>query len=158
MGKRGPPPQPTQLKVLRGNPGRRPLNKREPQPPSARPSCPRWLTAEARKEWRRIVPVLEEMGLLFEADRASLAGYCAAYARWKEAEEAIACYGLVVKAPSGYVMPVPHIAIANKSLVLMRQFAADFGLNPSSRSGIVVADAEKDRDPFERFLSKKRTS
>jgi hypothetical protein len=32
MGRRGPPPQPTKLRLLSGNPGKRPLPRAEPQP------------------------------------------------------------------------------------------------------------------------------
>jgi hypothetical protein len=32
MGKRGPSPKPTSLKVLQGNPGKRKINKSEPKP------------------------------------------------------------------------------------------------------------------------------
>ena len=30
---RGPPPKPTYLRILEGNPSKRPLNRNEPQPP-----------------------------------------------------------------------------------------------------------------------------
>jgi hypothetical protein len=37
---RGRRPKPTRLKVLTGNPGKRPLNMDEPQPEPAIPDCP----------------------------------------------------------------------------------------------------------------------
>ena len=48
MGRRGPTPEPTVLRMLRGNPGRRPLNDSEPQPEplseqDRRAICPAWL-------------------------------------------------------------------------------------------------------------------
>ena len=149
MGKRGPPKKPTAIRLIEGNPSKRPINKREPKPPSGRPTCPRWLTLEAKREWRRAVPILEKMGVLTLADRAALAAYCQAYARWREAEEAIQKYGLIGKTPSGYVQQLPYVTIANKSLQIMRAFASDFGLSPSSRSGLVVEDPDKDANPFE---------
>ena len=48
---------------------------------------------------------------------AAFAGYCQAYARWKEAEEFITLHGTIVKTPSGYWQQVPQVSIA--------QFASD---------------------------------
>ena len=49
MATRGRKPKPTALKVLEGNPGKRPLNDREPVPPRAALKCPAWLLPEAKK-------------------------------------------------------------------------------------------------------------
>lgn len=86
----GRPPKPTHLKVLEGNPGKRALNKHEPKPAVKVPSCPRHLVGEAKKEWRRISRELITLNLLTEVDRAALAAYCQAWARWVYAEERIA--------------------------------------------------------------------
>ena len=86
MATRGRKPKPTAIKILEGNPGRRPLNKNEPKPKEKKKlQCPSHLNAEAKKEWRRLSKVLIEMGVLTELDTAAFAGYCQAYARWKEA-------------------------------------------------------------------------
>ena len=50
------------------------------------PNCPAHLLPEARKEWKRITPELERYGLVSKLDRASLALYCQAWARWVWAE------------------------------------------------------------------------
>ena len=49
MATRGRKPKPTALKVLEGNPGKRPLNDREPVPPKGTLKCPAWLLPEAKK-------------------------------------------------------------------------------------------------------------
>ena len=54
MATRGRKPKPTALKVLEGNPGKRPLNDREPVPPKGTLKCPAWLLPEAKKEWKRL--------------------------------------------------------------------------------------------------------
>ena len=51
MATRGRKPKPTAIKVLEGNPGKRPLNEHEPAPPKANIKCPTWLLPEAKKEW-----------------------------------------------------------------------------------------------------------
>jgi phage terminase small subunit len=82
---RGRKPKPTHLKLVQGNPGRRPLNKQEAKPRRTVPTCPGHLNAVARREWRRVVPLLAECGLLTEVDRAPRAAYCQAWGRWVEA-------------------------------------------------------------------------
>lgn len=86
MATRGRKPKPTALKILEGNPGKRPLNENEPIPPKGNIKCPTWLLPEAKKEWKRLAPSLEAMGVLTMADLTAFEGYCQAYARWKEAE------------------------------------------------------------------------
>lgn len=149
----GPAPKPTELKILQGNPGRRPLNTAEPKPRPERPRCPIWLSKEAKREWRRIVPELEAMRLLTVVDRAALAGYCQAYARWRQAEEILEAEGLIFETPNGYLQQRPEVSIAQKSLQLMKSFAAEFGFTPSSRTRISVTEREPE-DPFEAFLGK----
>ena len=97
MATRGRKPTPTAVKELEGNPGKRPLNAKEPKPAKKAPSCPKWLEPEAKKEWRRLAKQMEQIGILTEVDMAAFAGYCQAYARWKEAEEFITQHGSIVK-------------------------------------------------------------
>ena len=86
MATRGRKPKPTAMKILEGNPGKRPLNENEPVPPKGEIKSPAWLLPEAKKEWKRLAPSLEAMGVLTMADWTAFQGYCQAYARWKEAD------------------------------------------------------------------------
>jgi len=60
-------PTPTALKILRGNPGKRPLNQDEPQPPKG-PVVKPELSAGADRVWDALAPVCEAMGTLTAAD------------------------------------------------------------------------------------------
>ena len=87
MGLRGPKPQPTRLRLLRGNPGGRPLPKDEPQPrrvmpPGIAPAADQ-IAADAflppgpadetmLKIWRDLVATTSRMGVLTEADGLAL--------------------------------------------------------------------------------------
>ncbi len=142
MATRGRKPTPTAIKELEGNPGKRKLNEKEPKPEKKAPSCPKWLEEEAKKEWRRLAKKMEAMGVLTEVDMAAFAGYCQAYARWKQAEERITDRGLVMRTPSGYAQQVPYISIAQQYLRLMNQFAEQFGLTPAARSRIIASNSE----------------
>lgn len=155
MATRGRKPKPTALKILEGNPGKRPLNEHEPVPPKAVIKCPMWLEPEAKKEWRRLAPALESMGILTTVDITAFAGYCQAYARWKEAEEFISQHGSIFQTPSGYVQQVPQVSIAQQNLKIMQSFCSEFGLTPATRSRIIANAGMDDGisdDPMEALL------
>jgi phage terminase small subunit len=76
---RGRKPHPTLLKLVKGNPGHRPLTDSEPAPRKMLPEPPAELSGDARKEWDRVAPELYRMGLLTGLDRAALAAYCQVY-------------------------------------------------------------------------------
>ena len=145
MATRGRKPTPTAIKLLEGNPGKRPLNANEPKPAKKAPSCPKWLEPEAKKEWRRLAKQMEQIGILTQVDMAAFAGYCQAYARWKEAEEFITQHGTIVRTPSGYWQQVPQVTISHANQKIMLQAAAEFGLTPSARSRIIAGNAAQDQ-------------
>lgn len=149
----GRPRKPTALKVLEGNPGKRPINQKEPKPKPVAPKCPAHLNPRAKKEWRRIAVDLEPLGLLTQVDRAALAAYCVAYSRWVEAEDMIRKHGMLVKSPNGYPMQSPYLAIANKAVEQMKGFLTEFGMTPSSRSRLSINDKGQE-DEFDRLLGK----
>jgi P27 family predicted phage terminase small subunit len=133
---RGRRPKPTRLKVLTGNPGKRPLNDAEPRPRAAIPHCPEELGETARREWNRLVGELASLRLLTNFDRAALAAYCGAYALWAEATQAIQKYGVMIKSPSGYPVQSPYVSVANRQAEIMMRIASEFGFTPASRSRI----------------------
>lgn len=140
---RGRRPKPTRLKILTGNPGKRPLNTNEPRPEPETPECPVELGPVAKREWERLVVELSKLRILTQLDRAALAAYCGAYALWAEAMEAIQKYGTMVKSPSGYPQQSPYVAIANRQAEIMMRIASEFGFTPASRSRIAVPQKEE---------------
>jgi P27 family predicted phage terminase small subunit len=140
----GPPPKPTALKKLAGNPGGKRLNEREARPPipAKRPYAPRFLCSEGQREWRRVVGVLIELGLYTVIDQAALALYCQAYGRWTEAERQIEATGgpvLTGPGPNGGLWQNPWVAQANRAFDQLRKMLAEFGLSPAQRSRVVAA-------------------
>jgi P27 family predicted phage terminase small subunit len=152
MGVRGPRPSPTKLKVLRGNPGRRPLNQDEPIPEAGSLVPPSWLEGEGIAEWNRIAPKLHDLGLLTTVDEQALATYCHTWARWREAEHHIKKFGMVIKGKGGYPVISPFVAVANRAMAQMKGFLVEFGMTPSARSRVTAAgDKHKPGDPFAEF-------
>jgi P27 family predicted phage terminase small subunit len=155
----GRKPKPSNLHALHGNPGKRARNPYEPKPTTAVPHCPGHLDAEARREWRRVVPELRTVGLLSKLDRAVLAAYCASWSRWVALERHLAeltaekgVEGLLATAQSGYQMPHPLLTAANKAAEQIRALAVEFGMTPSARSRLGVNTGEPD-DELAAFLS-----
>lgn len=160
MGARGPRPLPPNVHLLRGNPSKKPLAELVDalHPEIEIPGCPPHLLPEARKEWRRITPELERYGLISKLDRAALALYCQAWARWvwaemqlqravKLADERRAAAeargevytggdGYTVPTPGGHMTYSPHWVIANKAMEQVNKYLANFGLDPSARGKV----------------------
>jgi P27 family predicted phage terminase small subunit len=132
------------MKMLTGNPGKRPMNMHEPRPEPVVPDCPTELGPVARREWDRLAGELGKLNLLTTLDRAALAAYCGAYALWAEATEAIQKFGTMVKSPSGYPIQSPYVSIANRQAEIMMRIASEFGFTPASRSRI---STPTDREP-----------
>jgi P27 family predicted phage terminase small subunit len=148
---RGRKPTPTALKLLRNNPGRRPLNPHEPKPPAVRSAPPAWLTGAAATEWRRIAPELSRLGLLTTIDRDALAAYCQTFARWREAEAEIKKRGMVLKGRDGGPVKSPFITIADRALAQLLRYQEQFGMTPSARSRVSTTTTDKPADPFARY-------
>ena len=133
---RGRKPQPTELKIIRGNPGKRPLNNDEPKPKKNIPDPPEHIQGDAKKEWDRITQELYKVGLITDVDCVAMAAYCQCYQRWIQAEEGITKSGLMVKTTNGNIIQSPLVGIANKSMLMMHKFLVEFGMTPSSRTRI----------------------
>jgi P27 family predicted phage terminase small subunit len=161
----GPPPIPTALRRLQGNPGKRPLNDREPCPTVQAPTCPKWLSKAAKAEWRRIVPELLSLGLVTELDRAALAAYCVAVAELEWATAELEKAGRIVTVAvynrngevSGHVQkPHPAVRLQRDAFARVKAFLAEFGLTPSSRSRLKTPQPEPEADPMTDILRRAR--
>lgn len=146
------PPVPTALKLLRGNPGKRPINRKEPRP-SLDVAIPDWLSPNAAKHWPVVAKQLHHAGLLTAIDVTALGLYCEAFARWRDANDRIVKYGTVIKTPNGYPIQSPYLAIANKAHEQMVRLLVEFGMSPSSRSRCTVAKPE-DTSLYAKFVKK----
>ena len=161
MGKRGPAPQPTKMKILRGNPGKRPLNKHEPQPPPGTPRCPSWLGKVAKAKWRELAPKLSAAGVLTCLDGDALTCYCRIWSRWKRAEEYIETHGTVVEIAyrqggTKSLRAIPQVAIAHSLLQLLNRYQQEFGLTPSARARLHVSPAPAGESDFMRLINQNR--
>lgn len=150
---RGRKPKPNALKLLAGNPGKRPI-KEEIALPSELPECPDHLDDRAEREWDRITKLLANTGLIKQTDQAVLAAYCMCYSRWQDAESQLRKTGAVLKSPNGMPIQNPYLQIANKALAQLKQFMVELGFSPTSRAR-VHADPPKGADEDAAFLDRR---
>jgi P27 family predicted phage terminase small subunit len=159
----GPKPIPTQLKVLRGNPGHQVLNLHEPKPakPPEIPDPPIFLMDYAADEWREVAAELYRLGLLTIVDGKVLAAYCQAYGRWRKAEEALARMAendpvtgaMMIRTHNGNHVQNPVLITAQKAAKDMVRFASEFGFSPAARSRIAAGPMDQEPRRFAGLLA-----
>ena len=154
---RGRKPVPSHLKVVSGNPGRRPINKSEPKPVRSRPAAPSHMSGKAQETWGYVSAILDRMGVLTEADAIALEMLCEAYADHLSARATLSERGshyYETTNQSGDVMHRAHpaVAVMQDADKRIKAWLAEFGKTPSSRSRL-KADGLRDEDPADKFFA-----
>lgn len=159
----GRKPKPTNLKLIDGNPGKRPLNGKEPKPKPVKPTCPTWLNVDAKKMWKCLEKELEKLGLLTNIDGQAFSAACQSYGIWVECERILQEKGRVVSIVrmnkdgnfiGEYEQQRPEVSIGNTALKNFKVFCAEFGLTPSSRSSISISGEGEEADVMRGLLSR----
>ena len=148
---RGRKPKPTHLRLVQGNPGKRPLNKREPKPKGRLTQAPAFFSEAQRSIWDYAIQHAPH-GLLTMLDRDVLVVWCVAcelQRRAIEAQAKIDAAGgvpLLSRTPEGHYVQSPYLPIINRQGQLMLKAAAELGFTPSSRSRIEIDPAQDGDD------------
>lgn len=124
--------KPTALKILAGNPGRRPLPAAEPVFDAAGTDTPDWLSGEAVTQWEVLSTALDVNGMLNTTNRQALATYCDLLGTYIDSRRA---------------GDKPDL----KTLQQLRLMAREFGFTPSSQAS-VVAPGKVEKDEKARFF------
>ena len=144
-------PKPTTLKLIEGNPGKRPLPENEPTPYPKAPKCPDDIDSGAQDVWKRLGPKLERLGLLTETDGDLFSMLCQIRSRlvWIHNEINSGCK-LVVPDSDEIEDDVKKRSFLLKEerlySALLRQYATEFGLSPRGRVGLTVGGTEVEDD------------
>lgn len=166
MGKRGPAKTPTALlklsgthrydaRIKQGEPEPPPLEGREP---------PEWIRERAKEFWSNIIPILESMGVMSNADKDALAMYCQSLAKLEEYEKFIEENGSTYTTHNAVgdisaIRPYPQATMAKEMTAMVSRLGQQFGLTPSSRAHLEVADPDKqlktDKNQFFRATANK---
>jgi phage terminase small subunit len=165
MGARGPAPKPIDLKYYEGFRGHHPIPSNVPIYPNGLPSKPAKLSPDASKKWDELVAEMSVSGVLKSVDGEALAQLCedqvaldkayggfwklAAKMKAKARREKRELPGgeliALISTPSG-AKAFKAIRDMGMNLVVERR---EFGLTPSSRSRIIVSDAERPCDAID---------
>ena len=139
-----PRPQPTALKLLKGETRTERLNLNEPKPQPNAPNPPEWLSAGALELWHGLAPKLERLGILTEIDGEAFASLCYWYDKFIQATDDIEEQGDIYQADSGYTQSTAAVTNAQKYFDKALKLMQEFGLTPSSRTKLQVKTDDGD--------------
>lgn len=156
------------LQVVReGNPGKRPIPESVVLPP-AELDEPEWLDTFpstrgnkelldanrrareiARREWRRVVPVLKHTVGLAAVDANLLHDYCVCVARIDQCERELSTNGLLQLGERGW-QKNGATTIVSQYRAQLKVYVRELGLSPSARTGMSPPKGDDDGDdPFD---------
>lgn len=162
---RGRKPVPTELKIVRGNPGRRPLPTDEPRPPEGDIQCPSWLKGRARRVWKELAPALADAGLLTVLDVPMLADLCVVRAEFMRAVADVEKRGIEVESTkydrkTGAAFYVtednPSVRIASDANKRAKAMEVEFGMSPSSRTRVKAAPKPEKKSALEELRDRRK--
>lgn len=152
MGKRGPKPASTHLKLLRGD-DERYVNRDEPVPSDEieiRP--PDGLSEEALEVWDELAPDMIDKKVLTSWDVYTFAVFCNAVATYRE-NAALMGKNYTARGAAGGVIKSPHWQIMRDCADTMAKYSSRFGLTPGDRADLKVgADDDGPSMGAERIL------
>lgn len=93
-----------------------------------------------------MVPILQGMRVLTEADYMALANLCQTYSTLVKAQEKLNELGILYKTPSGYVMQSPLLSVVNNCVDTVTKLSREFGLTPAARSRIATTRTQEEMD------------
>ncbi|WP_170760393.1 P27 family phage terminase small subunit [Ruegeria lacuscaerulensis] len=99
------------------------------------PPVPKFLSAHAKAEWKRIMPQLIARRVITKADMAGIEAYCVA----------VGASRLIADTMSAGVLPDLKLGgLQIRYMQTARQFAAEYGLTPTSRARIGAVQSDDD--------------
>lgn len=150
---RGRKPTHPALKVLRGNPGKRRVSKDTARPAGALPPCPERIKGAAAEAWQWIGGQLVALGMFAESDSVALAMLCDAWAKYRDAIDAVNAVGsvLVATGPDGKPLTdkrgLPVLARNKYDIAAIawakevHRWASELGLTPTARARLLGHNA-----------------
>jgi P27 family predicted phage terminase small subunit len=126
----------------------------ESQLSAGAPRMPAHLGAEARKEWKRVLPMLLQRDSLTDADATVLSLYAETFARWVAAKQEVAERGLTIEVtvldrngtPIISRKANPALRIAENCERSLRSFLRELGLTPAARERVVPAKPAEEKE------------
>jgi phage terminase small subunit len=79
----GPPKTPTHLRLVRGNPSKRPINENEPKPAAGVPPTPKHFDKQGKYWFKRMADELDAIGVMSQLDARALELLVEAYTEYR---------------------------------------------------------------------------
>jgi P27 family predicted phage terminase small subunit len=152
MGRRGPPPTPTKLRVLHGDRPQR-INPREPEPEPGVPDQPPGLTPRAQEIWDYLVAVLEPSGVLTKADGLGLYMLAEQWAIYRDAATLVNTSAVLVRSDRGGLVRNPATTTMMQAAATVRVLCQEFGLTPAGRVNLMLPRGTQHLDRRAELLS-----
>ena len=112
---------------------------------------PAYLDATAKKEYKRITTLLEELPIA-DLDLSLVVAYCQTYSNWVQATKHINKHGLVTETERGTKLSSEY-TVQRDATDRLLSLSNKLGLNIDSRMKILTPKKEStNKDPFEEFL------
>lgn len=137
MGLRGPPSQSPDLKIARGNPGKRPVDNDTPELEALAVAPPKDLKGLALAEWVRLAGDLIAAGVLSKADMGAFKTYCKLAAEIDSVEKKIKRVGFEDAMAKGY----NNYLLRTRAQYLLA--ASKLGLTPTTRHAVKKIKGKK---------------
>lgn len=151
MGKRGPAPKPTALRLLHGDRKDR-INDAEPVPSSISIAPPDWLDGDGLAVWQTYAPDLIRTNVLTAWDTEAFACLCDSAARRARAVAELESAGEVIELPvfnkngdlvGHRLAKNPWALVLTDANAQLAHWAARFGMTPSDRAQLKVGEANR---------------
>lgn len=117
------------------------INADEPKYTPAAGEPPAYLDGVACEEWRRVWPEVKNVVTI--PDQQILAGYCAAFSRWRAADEKIKeGKNLTEETSNGNIQTSPYVSQARNWMNVMVKYASELGFTPAARSKVKAGSSD----------------
>lgn len=157
MGLRGPKPGQYKVRMVPTNSPAAGAKAARPKFEMGAPSCPSWLSADAKKVWRKKVKELSEAGTLATVDGELLAAFCVASANLASVTKAIDAAGVYIERPTfnrngkptGHSVQLPNPLLKTQDALMGRvnQLAAALTIGPAARAKQGPTSSESEKKP-----------
>ena len=151
----GPPKTPTHLRLVRGNPSKRPINENEPKPAAGVPPTPKHFDKQGKYWFKRMADELDAIGVMSQLDARALELLVEAYTEYRHHCDTLEVEGYTYRTEtqSGDVLIKAHPAAFMKADAWkrLRAMLGEFGMTPASRSK-VNAKGPDAVDPLAEFM------
>lgn len=155
----GPPRTPTQIRRVKGNPGKRAYNKREPKLPLGTPDMPAHIKEDdyAREEWVRLCAIARTAQVLTKAERSIIELACIAYSEMRQARKSIMTHGSQTYETTNQngdtiFKSLPEVAIAADAWRRYRAAVCELGFTPAARAKVSTVEPDEDSSPEEKYF------